>query len=668
MSSAAPIATGTLALLAYGAAWLDTTKPAVPEALERAVVFRSAELEPVTAGRPARTIREVNPAYRGIDGWISAVGAAAALGDLDGDGLPNDICLVDPRYDTVTLMPAPGTGPRFAGFALEPPVAREIAAGTTAPMGCLFGDFDEDGATDVIVYFWGRSPVLFLRNGQEEEPTAGSFTAVELLEKPVPWFTNAGLLADVDGDGHPDLLFGNYFPDDAAVLDPRAANGPHMQTSMSRAFNGGGLHLFLWAGADSEAPRFREVPGAFPLLASLDPLDREGPGPSWTLALGAADLDSDLRPEIYVANDFGPDLLLHNRTMTPGEPVLEPVRGTRGLAVPRSKVVGRDSFKGMGVDFASITGDGRPAMAISNISGPYSLIEGHFLFVAKEPRGEPIRLAMANGKAPFIDEGAQRGIALSGWSWDIRFADILNSGCPALFQAVGFLKGEKNRWPELQELATGNDLMLRHPGVWPRFSGGDDLSGRDHDRLYLPDCGAGSNDSGRFHDVSMKVDLGRTRPEGEPPGTVSRGIAVGDVHGNGRLSVVIARQWMPSVFLCNESPDIGEAIVLDVRAPGTLGGTRPMIGAVAEVRLPDGRLVTGAVDGGSGHSGKRAPEIHLGLGRQEPAALHDVKLSWRDEGGVSSHALRLPAGRYTVVTGPQLAVLAAEKGRSESCA
>ena len=38
----------------------------------------------------------------------------------------------------------------------------------------------------------------------------------------------------------------------------------------------------------------------------------------WTLAVGAADLDGDLLPELYFANDFGPDRLLHNRS-TPGQ-------------------------------------------------------------------------------------------------------------------------------------------------------------------------------------------------------------------------------------------------------------------------------------------------------------------------------------------------------------
>src|SRR5260370_336158 len=59
---------------------------------------------------PIRNQRDVNPKLAGIVSWVSSVGAAVALGDLDGDGLANDICRVDPRTDDVILSPVPGTG------------------------------------------------------------------------------------------------------------------------------------------------------------------------------------------------------------------------------------------------------------------------------------------------------------------------------------------------------------------------------------------------------------------------------------------------------------------------------------------------------------------------------------------------------------------------------
>src|SRR4029077_396311 len=125
-----------------------------------------------------------------------------------GDGLPNDIIYVDPRTDLVTVTPAPGTGDRYRPFALDvSPLPYD--ASTTAPMGTLAGDFNEDGLMDVLVYYWGRTPVLFLR--QKGDPSGHalarpSYTAIELVSSGERWFSNGAVQADLDGDGHVDLL------------------------------------------------------------------------------------------------------------------------------------------------------------------------------------------------------------------------------------------------------------------------------------------------------------------------------------------------------------------------------------------------------------------------------------------------------------------------------
>jgi hypothetical protein len=52
----------------------------------------------------------------------------------------------------------------------------------------------------------------------------------------------------------------------------------------------------------------------------------------------------------------------------------------------------------------------------------------------------------------------------------------------------------------------------------------------------------------------------------------------------------------------------------------------PAIGAVVKVRLSDGRRLVSQVDGGSGHSGERAPDIHLGLDHVEAGTLLKVEV------------------------------------------
>jgi hypothetical protein len=70
------------------------------------------------------------------------------------------------------------------------------------------------------------------------------------------------------------------------------------------------------------------------------------------------------------------------------------------------------------------------------------------------------------------------------------------------------------------------------------------------------------------------------------------------------------------------------------------------------VRLPDGRRLVAQVDGGNGHSGKRSPELHFGLGRAAPGEPLPVDLAWRGPAGqVHRRTVRLAPGRHTLLLG-----------------
>ena len=319
------------------------------------------------------------------------------------------------------------------------------------------------------------------------------------------------------------------------------------------------------------------------------------------MALGAADLDGDGLPEVYVSNDFGPDRLLHNRSK-PGKLRFALLEGERGFTTPRSRVLGQDSFKGMGIDFGDVNGDGWLDMYVSNLSGPYSLFESHFLWLST---GQVER--MKQGIAPYYDAGEELGLSRSGWGWDSRLADFDNDGVLEAVQAMGFLKGTTNRWPEMQELAATNDQLLSDPRFWPDFRPGADFSGGDHNRFFVRAA------DGRFYDFSHQ--LGLSTP------MVTRGIALADVDGDGRLDFAVANQWEPSFLFRNTAPNPGAFLGLHLRLPVgpqtsdktvVLKGhpradrpSRPAIGAAVKVHLPDGRRLVSQVDGGSGHSGKR---------------------------------------------------------------
>lgn len=600
-----------------------TLPPSLPKA-ERANLasqFRFTAMPlPQLDADYTRGVRTVHPSLARIDAWISSVGAAVALADLDGDGLANDLCHVDPRIDRVVVAPVPGTGARYSPFALDPdPVAFD--PDTMAPMGCLAGDLNENGRMDLLVYYWGRTPIAFLRHG-EGSPNAQAYVAQDIYPGGERWYTNAATLADVDGDGHLDLIIGNYFQDGARILDAAAQGVEVMHETKSSSHNGGRNRLLLFEAAGSgERPwvRFREVTEVFPQKVDY----------AWTLGIGAADLDGDLLPEIYFANDFGPDRLLHNRS-SPGEPRFELVEGRGGFTVPASFRLGYGSFKGMGVDFGDVNGDGWLDIYVSNIAAEYALQESHYLWLSTG-RVDDFR----RGVAPYVQSSEPLGLSRSGWGWDTRLADMNNDGQLEAIQATGFIKGDRNRWADLQSLGTGNDTLMSDPRHWPSFRPGDDVSGQQANVFFVRGAG------GRYYDLAAEVGLGAVQ--------VSRGIAVADVDGNGALDIVVANQWEDSLFYRNECPRCGAFLGLNLRLPVSGGGTRPAIGAEATVTLPDGRRLVAQVDGGSGHSGQRAPELHFGLGQLPQEARIPVELRWRDRSGMHHRSLELSSGRHTLV-------------------
>jgi hypothetical protein len=125
-------------------------RPGLSDAQARALAARYRfTVETVNTTPPgAKYVRQVEPGLEKIRAWISAAGAAVALADLRGLGRPADMCLVDPRDDSVTVRPALPTDHGY------PPVALSLTGlphdATMAPMGCVPADLDEDGDLDLI--------------------------------------------------------------------------------------------------------------------------------------------------------------------------------------------------------------------------------------------------------------------------------------------------------------------------------------------------------------------------------------------------------------------------------------------------------------------------------------------------------------------------------------
>jgi hypothetical protein len=538
------------------------------------------------------------------------------------------------------VTPTPGVGDkRYAPFTLDP--APLPVNDTMAPMGCAPGDFNEDGRMDVLVYLWGRTPVIYL--AKPGPPATGpnalsknAFTPTELVPGPtvldgkyagLQWNTNAVAIDDFDGDGHVDVFIANYFPD-SPVLDPSINGGVEMNDSLSHAKNSGKKYIYRYTGGGATSVDFEEVPdSAFP----------EGAQWGWTLAAAANDLDGDLLPELYIANDHGVDHLLYNRS-TPGKVAFSEVKATRTPGVPKSKQLGNDSFKGMGVDFADLNHDGIYDMFVSNITTSWGIQESNLHFLSDVSNPQELRAKMSAGEAPWTDKSGDLGTAWSGWAWDVKFADYDNNGESEITQTTGFVRGQTNRWPQLQELATANDSLVSDPLWWPNVEKGDDLAGDQTLHLFA------RGDDGRYTDLAPHTGLAIPVP--------TRGIATGDANGDGKLDLAVARQFAEPVFYQNTSPSTGSFLGLRLTHAEAEMACSPAVGAQVTVTAPDSKKFIQRVDGGSGHAGKRSNEVHLGLGDLRGDLAVNVK--WRDRSGqLHEQDLNLSTGWHNLKLGSQ---------------
>ncbi|MFC4032420.1 CRTAC1 family protein [Streptomyces polygonati] len=617
---------------------------AIPDAGNTADSYKFQQLPiampPGYNNQKMNTIRQVNPAYKKIQAWISSVGASIAINDLTGHGLPDSMCIVDTRTNSlvVTYTPTARPADRFTPFVLD--AGKVPMDDTMAPTGCTPGDFNGDGRMDLLATYWGRTPVLFLANSNATTLSPAAYTAQEVVPAASPdgkyhgprWNTDAAYVGDLDGSGHPAIVIGNYFPD-SDVLDPHGLANVSMNNSLSSAKNAGGDHVLRWyastAGTHPSASYVEEH-------EAIDFQDSTG----WTLAISGADLTGDGLPELYIANDFGHDHLLYN-TSTPGKISFKVAVGQRTPTTPKSFVLGQGSFKGMGVDFGDMNHNGSFDMTVSNIDAAWGLEESNFVWINKAKDQAQMKSKLSDGVAPFKQEAQQYGLAWTGWCWDVKMGDFLNNGDLDVIQADGFVKGEIDRWPWLQEMAMTNDDLLVNPAMWPNIGPGDDVAGDNTLAFYAKTSG------GKYANISKQLGLAVPTP--------TRALATADTTGTGALDFAVARQWGAPAFYANKAPQLGHYLNLSLYRPavagtapdqGLAGAGSPVYGATVTVTNANGTQVS-ELDGGGGHGGFRSFDVRFGLGTF--TGTSSVHLQWHDASGtLHDQTLQLTPGSHSL--------------------
>ena len=170
----------------------------------------------------------------------------------------------------------------FKDVAAELGMADVNQAGTGVSMGAVWGDYDNDGYEDLLVYKWGRPELFHNDRGK-------GFTRVTEQAGLPHWINaNTAIWFDYDRDGLLDLFIGGYWAEDIDLWHLKTTR--IMPESFEYAKNGGRKYLL-------PQPRQRQVRGG-----QRRNRDQQ---PRWALAAAAADLRGTGYPDLFLANDYG---------------------------------------------------------------------------------------------------------------------------------------------------------------------------------------------------------------------------------------------------------------------------------------------------------------------------------------------------------------------------
>jgi hypothetical protein len=369
--------------------------------------------------------------------------------------------------------------------------------------------------------------------------------------------SNGAIWFDYDRDGLLDLYVTAYFRSDIDLWHLTTTRIMH--NSFEFADNGGKNLLFHNVGGS----RFEDV------------TDKLGVGSTrWTLAAASADFDEDGWPDLYLANDYGPEELFLND------------HGQR--FVPVKAGLSSESKSGMSVALGDAFNRGRLDAFVTNIS------ERGYLF-----QNNNLRLNRLTDSKRFVNV-AEGAVADAGWAWGAQFGDLNNDGMNELFVANGFISADRNTsyWYAMSKIAGANGRLFEDAATWPAF-GNASLSGYERSRVYLNRGAAG------WTDVAARVGATDTYD--------GRAVALADLGNRGVIDVIVANQNQPVTLYRTTADSANHWVGFH------LVGTRSNRSAIgAEVIVESGDLKQRRiVDGGMGFASQNDRRLHFGLGQRE---------------------------------------------------
>jgi hypothetical protein len=404
-------------------------------------------------------------------------------------------------------------------------------------MGVAVADFDDDGWEDIYVTGYGGNALY--RN-------LGNCRFEDVTEKAgvrVGGFSTGAAWGDFDRDGNVDLFVPRYVFIDINKLPQFGSNDKFCR------FRGVMVQCGPW-GLPGESDFLFRNRGDGTFQDVSKPAGVDDPKHYFGMQAVWADYDNDGWPDLYVANDAGPNYLYHNKH----DGTFEDVGLLSGASLSAE---GREQGS-MGVDFGDIDHDGLFDIFVTNFTE------------------EPDALYWNRGKQGFVDISYNSHIGRPSYplvGWGTSFFDMDNDGWLDILEANGHV------YPQMDLVKGG--APYRQPFL---------LFRNNRDRS--------------FEDVTASSGLA------DLPLASRRGAAFGDVNNDGKIDVLVLNVGEPPTLLINRTKTSNHAVLL--KLIGTKSN-RAAIGARATVTAGD-LAQFNEVRSGSSYLSQNDLRLHFGLG------------------------------------------------------